>query len=97
MCYRKNVEHKRDFSHPGDSDYDTDPDDDRPSCSYGRACYRRNSEHRRDYKHPGNSTAPPKPQSKQPIYIFHYCNCCCNNKRRPPNGKDDYESDVDSE
>ncbi|XP_046750631.1 aprataxin and PNK-like factor [Diprion similis] len=48
-CYRKNEEHRAQFSHPGDSDYAVL--DDRPECRYGVRCYRKNPQHRKDFKH----------------------------------------------
>ncbi|XP_043255606.1 aprataxin and PNK-like factor isoform X2 [Colletes gigas] len=48
-CYRRNAQHKAEFSHPEDSDYDIV--DDRKECSYGMQCYRKNPEHRMQYKH----------------------------------------------
>ncbi|XP_046435050.1 uncharacterized protein LOC124186939 isoform X2 [Neodiprion fabricii] len=48
-CYRKNEEHRAQFSHPGDSDYAAL--DDRPECRYGVRCYRKNPQHRKDFKH----------------------------------------------
>ncbi|KAL7301301.1 hypothetical protein TKK_0006039 [Trichogramma kaykai] len=48
-CYRINSEHRSQFSHPGDSDYNLI--DQRPECEYGTACYRKNSQHKQDYKH----------------------------------------------
>ncbi|VEN51331.1 unnamed protein product [Callosobruchus maculatus] len=60
-CYRKNPIHRQDFSHPGDADYDSDPDDDRPSCPFGNGCYRTNMDHRRQYKH--SARPAPKPSS----------------------------------
>lgn len=66
-CYRTNVSHKREFSHPGDNDCDTSLQEqkslqdtseiDKPECKYGTACYRQNLQHKRDFKH----TKPPKP------------------------------------
>ncbi len=61
-CYRKNLAHRTEQSHPGDSDYEDekdskdtdkkdDKDDDKPVCPYGASCYRKNPEHKRDYKH----------------------------------------------
>ncbi|XP_008204100.1 aprataxin and PNK-like factor [Nasonia vitripennis] len=49
QCYRLNAEHKAEFSHPGDPDYDTP--DNRPECPYGLDCYRKNPQHKLDYKH----------------------------------------------
>ncbi|KAJ8910473.1 hypothetical protein NQ315_015608 [Exocentrus adspersus] len=57
-CYRKNPIHRADFSHVGDDDYDSDPNDNRPQCPFGGACYRKNMLHRRQYKHPN----PPAPK-----------------------------------
>lgn len=51
-CYRKNLEHKARYSHPGDSDYDIA--DDRPECRFGVCCYRKNPQHRKEYKHTVN-------------------------------------------
>lgn len=59
-CYRKNPQHRVEFSHPGDSDYPSqskvsdDPVssvDSRPLCEYGSACYRKNPQHRVDFRH----------------------------------------------
>lgn len=74
-CYRKNPQHRKDFAHPGDSDY-VDPastsyntstggsDDNRPLCEYGNACYRKNPQHRRDYRHDA-----PKKRKARPVQI----------------------------
>ncbi|XP_018320868.1 aprataxin and PNK-like factor [Agrilus planipennis] len=51
-CYRKNPNHKKDLCHPGDSDYESDENDDRPMCSFGISCYRRNKTHRQQFRHP---------------------------------------------
>ncbi|XP_043272528.1 aprataxin and PNK-like factor isoform X2 [Venturia canescens] len=48
-CYRRNSDHRRQFSHPGDPDYDIP--DTRPECPYGIKCYRKNPQHKRDFKH----------------------------------------------
>ncbi|XP_067119819.1 aprataxin and PNK-like factor [Centruroides vittatus] len=55
-CYRKNPIHFEDYSHPGDSDYNSDPtnesdDGEIPECPYGIDCYRKNSQHRKEYRH----------------------------------------------
>ena len=50
--FRKCPKHKVEFSHPKDSDYDTDPDDTRIACIYGASCYRKSKTHRKQYKHP---------------------------------------------
>lgn len=49
QCYRKNVEHRREFSHPGDPDYDVNTD--KPECPYGSRCYRKNRLHKMQYTH----------------------------------------------
>ncbi|XP_011872244.1 PREDICTED: aprataxin and PNK-like factor isoform X2 [Vollenhovia emeryi] len=48
-CYRKNPNHKNNYSHPDDSDYDDD--DDREECPYGAKCYRKNPQHKEQFKH----------------------------------------------
>jgi aprataxin and PNK-like factor len=57
-CYRKNLAHRTEQSHPGDSDYEDeknttkdDNDADKPQCPYGKTCYRQNPQHKLDYKH----------------------------------------------
>lgn len=48
---RKNPLHKQEFCHPGDDDYESDPNDVRPICIYDSNCYRKNKDHRNAYKH----------------------------------------------
>lgn len=48
-CYRKNSNHKNNYSHPTDSDYDEV--DDREECPYGTKCYRKNPQHKKQFKH----------------------------------------------
>ncbi|KAI4467934.1 hypothetical protein MML48_2g00007959 [Holotrichia oblita] len=48
---KKSAHHKKEFSHPDDSDYDSDPNDTRPICRYGAECYRKNADHIKEYKH----------------------------------------------
>ncbi|XP_076283224.1 uncharacterized protein LOC143210335 [Lasioglossum baleicum] len=48
-CYRKNAQHKAEYSHPVDPDYNIP--DNRKECRYGTKCYRISSEHREEYKH----------------------------------------------
>ncbi|XP_014473170.1 PREDICTED: aprataxin and PNK-like factor isoform X3 [Dinoponera quadriceps] len=52
-CYRKNPNHKNNYSHPGDADYDADADevDNREECPYGNKCYRKNPQHKAQFKH----------------------------------------------
>ncbi|KAF5308181.1 hypothetical protein FQR65_LT06361 [Abscondita terminalis] len=64
-CYRKNQAHFIEYSHPGDSDYESDPNDDRPACSFGSQCYRTNKDHRKGYKHPRGGNIPKPPKNKQ--------------------------------
>lgn len=46
---RKNPNHKNNYSHPDDSDYDEI--DDREECPYGIKCYRKNLQHKMQFKH----------------------------------------------
>ncbi|XP_023117753.2 aprataxin and PNK-like factor isoform X2 [Amphiprion ocellaris] len=52
-CYRKNPLHFQECSHPGDTDYEEEDEEeeDRPECPYGTDCYRKNPLHRKEYKH----------------------------------------------
>ncbi|KAM4750870.1 aprataxin and PNK-like factor isoform 2-T3 [Anableps anableps] len=52
-CYRKNPLHFQESSHPGDSDYEEEEEEetDRPECPYGTDCYRKNPLHRKEFKH----------------------------------------------
>ncbi|XP_071444249.1 aprataxin and PNK-like factor [Hetaerina americana] len=61
-CYRRNEDHKKQFSHPDDPDHAPATSDDRPECKYGTLCYRRNPQHRIDFKH--NSTPAKKRKAK---------------------------------
>jgi len=47
--YRKNPNHKKNCSHPGDPDYDKI--DNRKECPYGVKCYRKNPQHKAQFKH----------------------------------------------
>nr|CAI5834296.1 unnamed protein product [Callosobruchus analis] len=94
-CYRKNPIHRQGFSHPGDPDYDSDPEDDRLSCPYGNACYRTSVEHRRQYKH--SAKPAPKPSKVQLQLNIEGCPYCSHCSGRPHwKGDSDYESDTDS-
>ncbi|KAK1885654.1 Aprataxin and PNK-like factor [Dissostichus eleginoides] len=63
-CYRKNPMHFQESSHPGDTDYEEEEEDetqeeDLPECPFGTDCYRKNPLHRKEYKHtkkPARST-----------------------------------------
>lgn len=48
-CYRKNAQHKAEFSHPGDADYNII--DNRKECPYGSRCYRKSLQHKTQFKH----------------------------------------------
>lgn len=48
-CYRKNAQHKAEFSHPGDTDYNIV--DNRKECPYGSRCYRKSLQHKMQFKH----------------------------------------------
>uniref|UniRef100_A0A1Y1LH13 PBZ-type domain-containing protein n=1 Tax=Photinus pyralis TaxID=7054 RepID=A0A1Y1LH13_PHOPY len=89
QCYRKSAAHFNEFSHPGDSDYESDPNDQRPTCSFGSDCYRKNKDHRKAYKHPRGMTGVKNPAGARKR--FHTCNCayCHINSSK----KRDYESD----
>uniref|UniRef100_A0A8D8XHE7 Aprataxin and PNK-like factor n=1 Tax=Cacopsylla melanoneura TaxID=428564 RepID=A0A8D8XHE7_9HEMI len=55
QCYRKNPQHKIEFCHKGDTEYETssseESETDKPQCMYGSACFRKNSEHRKKFSH----------------------------------------------
>lgn len=61
------MQHKADFSHPGDSDFDNEEADDeeaeteenKPYCKYGTACYRKNPLHKKHYRHTNPPTKLP--------------------------------------
>ncbi|XP_076759778.1 uncharacterized protein LOC143428607 [Xylocopa sonorina] len=48
-CYRENPQHKVEFSHFGDPDYDAL--NNREECPYGTKCYRTNPQHKMQFKH----------------------------------------------
>ncbi|KAL0822834.1 hypothetical protein ABMA28_004831 [Loxostege sticticalis] len=79
-CYRKNPQHKAQFSHPTDSDWGAGA---QAPCPYGAGCRRTDPRHWRDHSHPpgvqpqpqgqparnfqpnpGNKKKKPKPQRK---------------------------------
>ncbi|XP_043244946.1 aprataxin and PNK-like factor [Amphibalanus amphitrite] len=62
-CFRTNPVHRRDFSHPGDADYQAPPPpppagQPLPECEFGVNCYRRNPLHRQQFAH----TSRPNPR-----------------------------------
>ncbi|XP_061536218.1 aprataxin and PNK-like factor isoform X2 [Phycodurus eques] len=52
---RKNPLHFKECSHPGDSDYEEEEEEERPECPYGIDCYRKNPLHRKQYNHTKNA------------------------------------------
>ncbi|CAK1586515.1 unnamed protein product [Parnassius mnemosyne] len=61
-CYRKNPQHKAQFSHPSDADWGAGV---RAPCPYGLACARRDPRHWRDHTHPDGMHPPPPPGMKK--------------------------------
>ncbi|XP_013172378.1 PREDICTED: aprataxin and PNK-like factor isoform X2 [Papilio xuthus] len=55
-CYRKNPQHKAQFSHPGDCDWGSGA---QAPCPWGYACARRDPRHWRDHSHPYGMHPPP--------------------------------------
>ncbi|XP_034177442.2 uncharacterized protein LOC117602943 isoform X1 [Osmia lignaria lignaria] len=53
-CYRKNPQHKAEYSHPEDADYNIP--DNREECPYGSRCYRKNPQHKMQFKHTSRKT-----------------------------------------
>ncbi|CAF2498507.1 unnamed protein product [Rotaria sp. Silwood2] len=54
-CYRKNLAHRQQAIHPGDSDWNAEENNKnktKPECPYGNECYRKNSDHLNEYHHP---------------------------------------------
>ncbi|UJR30751.1 hypothetical protein I4U23_018271 [Adineta vaga] len=54
-CYRKNLIHRQEVSHPGDPDWEIKDNDEKktkPDCPYGNECYRQNADHLNEYSHP---------------------------------------------
>jgi len=69
FIYRLNPQHKTEFSHPGDQDYEeedrqctssTDVNGNKPPCWYGTRCYRRNKEHLENFSHDFTASGRPK-------------------------------------
>ncbi|CAF4386598.1 unnamed protein product, partial [Rotaria sp. Silwood2] len=59
-CYRKDSDHRSDFAHPGDSDYQgsgasSSGQSGKLRCSYGAKCFRTDSDHLQKYSHPSGS------------------------------------------
>lgn len=55
-CYRTNPMHRQENIHPGDSDWDSDDEEEeqhntKPLCPYGNQCYRTNPDHLNEYDH----------------------------------------------
>nr|CAD7403631.1 unnamed protein product [Timema poppensis] len=86
-CYRKHPDHKKKFSHPGDTDYDT-AFANLPECPYGLGCYRKHKGNWQAYKHTkvhqrGNPGQDARPQRGT------------NGKPRKTHGKSSEEDDYD--
>ncbi|XP_056136695.1 aprataxin and PNK-like factor [Lampris incognitus] len=69
-CYRKNPLHFQECSHPGDSDYKEEKEDeaeaaDLPECPYGTDCYRKNPLHLKEYKHTKRPARTTRKQGKK--------------------------------
>ncbi|CAG9862999.1 unnamed protein product [Phyllotreta striolata] len=86
-CFRRNPMHKEDFTHPGDDDYDSDPNDHRLVCVYGQYCYRLNMQHRREFKHYG------KPANRPAINLM--VRQFFQDKYATSEYESDYDSDVE--
>ncbi|XP_068618382.1 aprataxin and PNK-like factor isoform X2 [Battus philenor] len=61
-CYRKNPQHKAQFSHPSDPDWGTGA---QAPCPWGYACARRDPRHWRDHSHPYGMHPPPPAGKKK--------------------------------
>ncbi|CAH2091510.1 unnamed protein product [Euphydryas editha] len=57
-CYRRNPQHKDQFSHPSDADWGPG---ERGVCPYGVRCDKRDFRHWRDHDHPPGVLPPPRP------------------------------------
>ncbi|XP_064483702.1 aprataxin and PNK-like factor [Ornithodoros turicata] len=63
-CFRKNAEHKKQFSHNETEDSEQEHSeegesseaDEKPLCQYGADCYRRNATHLKEFRHPPQRT-----------------------------------------
>ncbi|KAK5898932.1 hypothetical protein CesoFtcFv8_008464 [Champsocephalus esox] len=69
-CYRKNPMHFQESSHPGDTDYEEEEEDetqeeDLPECPFGTDCYRKNPLHRKEYKHTKKPARPTRTVHKK--------------------------------
>ncbi|CAB3374509.1 Hypothetical predicted protein [Cloeon dipterum] len=88
-CYRRNPQHKADFSHPGDPDYAAPGPSQggpKPHCQYGTSCYRKNPQHKIDFDHSMPPTSPDKPKKQLRA------------KTKDKSNDDEYESDfIDDE
>ncbi|XP_065337997.1 aprataxin and PNK-like factor [Cloeon dipterum] len=90
-CYRRNPQHKADFSHPGDPDYAAPGPSQggpKPHCQYGTSCYRKNPQHKIDFDHSMPPTLPDKPKKQ----------LRAKTKDKSNDDDDEYESDfIDDE
>ncbi|KAM7009712.1 aprataxin and PNK-like factor [Tautogolabrus adspersus] len=71
-CYRKNPLHFQESSHPGDTDYEEEGEEeeeegtDLPECPYGTDCYRKNPLHRKEFKHTKTPASMTRTRPKKP-------------------------------
>jgi aprataxin and PNK-like factor len=72
-CYRTNPIHRQQAIHPGDSDWNTDDEDEeentKPVCAYGDECYRTNPDHFNEYDHPKKRSEEMNKKHKSNIYL----------------------------
>ncbi len=71
-CYRTNPIHRQQAIHPGDSDWNTDDDEEdntKPICPYGDECYRTNPDHFTEYDHPKKRSMTIKTKHKGNLFI----------------------------
>ncbi|CAF1018011.1 unnamed protein product [Rotaria sordida] len=56
-CYRKDPDHRAEFAHPGESDYQASGTSGtgKIKCAYGAKCFRMDADHRQKYAHPSDS------------------------------------------
>lgn len=74
-CYRKDQEHRQEFIHPGDRDFDPSLSiqSQKKPCRYGTQCFRMDLEHRQKYLHPNQNNITSNKEN------CRYGNGCTNN------------------
>ncbi|XP_052750021.1 aprataxin and PNK-like factor isoform X2 [Galleria mellonella] len=65
-CYRKNPQHKAQFSHPADTDWGAG---ERGQCPWGRTCRRRDPRHWQMHDHPPGTQPPPPPHAQPGMQV----------------------------